>query len=68
MPVTDSEIKALNDKAFADVKAQGTEVIDFDIPDSTMKTSRESAVVCRLSSTKISRPTGRVRPITLIEI
>jgi Asp-tRNA(Asn)/Glu-tRNA(Gln) amidotransferase A subunit family amidase len=30
---TDPEIKALTDRAVADMKAQGAEVVDFDIPD-----------------------------------
>jgi amidase len=32
-PTTDPEIKALMEKAVADMKAQGAEVIDFDVPD-----------------------------------
>jgi Asp-tRNA(Asn)/Glu-tRNA(Gln) amidotransferase A subunit family amidase len=32
-PTTDPEIKALMEKAIADMKAQGAEVVDFDIPD-----------------------------------
>jgi amidase len=32
-PTTDPEIKALMERAIADMKAQGAEVVDFDIPD-----------------------------------
>jgi len=32
-PTTDPEIKALTEKAIADMKAQGAEVVDFTIPD-----------------------------------
>jgi amidase len=32
-PTTDPEIKALTEKAIADIKAQGAEVVDFTIPD-----------------------------------
>jgi Asp-tRNA(Asn)/Glu-tRNA(Gln) amidotransferase A subunit family amidase len=32
-PTTDPEIKALTEKVVADMKAQGAEVVDFDIPD-----------------------------------
>jgi Asp-tRNA(Asn)/Glu-tRNA(Gln) amidotransferase A subunit family amidase len=32
-PTTDPEIKALMEKAIADMKVQGAEVVDFDIPD-----------------------------------
>jgi amidase len=32
-PTTDPEIKALTEKAIADLKAQGAEVVDFTIPD-----------------------------------